>query len=303
MRTLKVAHVKPQERSIQTLGRPGVRPFFVDREAERLRLRQAIAARESLFISGPAGIGKTALVLNLLESLEGTGCGCVYLSGVHGLRKMLEGMLTRLFESGNKTLLSESRASGSFRQPFRLWLRTQSASRLKGTLNRAAIKADFQVFLDHSTPLTRAAAKVLKELVQMRGTPVHLLARGEDEAAEIREVYWSGRHRMTIPPLPRPAAAQLIEHCIQAHGLEKFNLETFREEILRLSGAVPGAIVGMCALAAEPRHIFGSKVKTRLVLIDFLTRGSGLKHRGSEKRNLPVIATGLRRSGKRELGI
>jgi hypothetical protein len=124
-------------------------------------------------------------------------------------------------------------------------------------------------------PLTHAVAKVVKELVQMRNTPVFLLARGlsEPEIGRVADLYWCARQRMSLGPLPERAARDLLEWCIRRFGLAGLNLEGFREEVVRLSGRNPGTLIKMCALAAKPDYQYGLRVKTKLVHIDSLVRG------------------------------
>ncbi len=61
-----------------------------------------------------------------------------------------------------------------------------------------------------------------------------------------------------------------MRECIQRFGLARYNLSGFEQEVLELSRQVPGAIVKMCALAANPRYHFGSQIKIKSVYIDFL---------------------------------
>jgi hypothetical protein len=67
-----------------------------------------------------------------------------------------------------------------------------------------------------------------------------------------------------------------LESCIGQFGLSQFDLVDFREEIIELSKQVPGAIVQMCALAADPRYRYGSRIKTKSVYIDYLMSGQNL---------------------------
>ena len=43
--------------------------------------------------------------------------------------------------------------------------------------------------------------------------------------------------------------------------------------MLQLSGRIPGALIMMCALAAEPRYHYGAQIKTKLIHIDSLVSG------------------------------
>jgi hypothetical protein len=248
----------------------------VDREGEVLRLHDAILKRESLLISGPAGIGKTALILKVLSELPSAMAGyCFYLSGVDGVQPLLRWLIRRLYESDDATLRRQLHVEGIRENTFKSWLKRQPTGRLKGAVYRSMEKADYWVFLDHLPPLTHAEAKIVRELVWMQKTPVFLLARGttERDIGRVGNIYWGSRQQLLLDPLPGQAGRELLECCIRKFTLGNLELEDFREEVLRLSGLVPGTIVRMCDLAQAPKYRFGSRLKTKLIHIDCLMSG------------------------------
>ena len=250
--------------------------LFINREAEARRLNAAIGKRESLLIVGPAGIGKTSLVLKVLDLLPADSTrSYLYFSGIDGLHDLLHRVVQRLYEVQDPTLRKQLHTEGINKNAFKAWLDAQSTSRLKGALYRAAENKHYWIFLDHFSALPDAVAKVVKELVRMRDTPVYILARGftERENGHSTKLYWNDQQWMKMTPLKKKAASELLEHCIHHHGLLNMDLDDFRVEILRLSGKVPGAIVKMCEFAAQPRHQYGGNIKTKLVHIDYLMRG------------------------------
>ena len=251
-------------------------PPFMGRAAESQNLREALARRESLLISGPAGIGKMALVMEVLNSLPSPlARSAIYLSGEDGLQSFLRSLLRRLYETGDITLRRQLHGEGIRKGTFHPWLKSLSTSRLRGSLYRSAEQAHYSIVLDHMPPVTHAVAKVVKELVQMRNTPVYILARGPSEAeiGQVTGLYWSDRQRLPLGPLSEKAARDLLEWCIRCFGLARLNLTDFREQVLKLSGRIPGALIQMCALAAEPRYHYGAQIKTKLIHIDSLVRG------------------------------
>lgn len=112
----------------------------------------------------------------------------------------------------------------------------------------------------------------------LRKTPVFLLARGptERDVGHVGNVYWRSRQQLSLGPLPAQKGRELLECCIRKLGLEKLDLADFREQVLRLSGLVPGTIVRMCHLAQAPEYRFGSRLKTKLIHIDCLMSGAQL---------------------------
>lgn len=254
------------------------RALIIDRKAESLRLQQAIRRRESVLICGPAGIGKTALISKVLAELpEDLARSSITVDGLVGLQPFLRALLQNLHEAGDSTLRKQLRAEGVGGGGFKSWLKSQRTSRLKGAVYRSMQMASYWVFLDHVSPLTLAVAKVVRELVWMRSTPVYLVARGSypEEVGYAANTYWDERQRMILEPLHESAARELLESCIRRFDLASLDLDGFRETVLSMSGHNPGVLVKMCELAAEPRYHYGSRIKTRLIHIDYLMSLNG----------------------------
>ena len=253
---------------------------FVDREAETHRLRQAILDRERLMICGTAGVGKSALISKVIDELpKEVAARCIRLRGVKDLRDLLRRLVRGLYEARDRSLRRELHAQGVSAATFDTWLKASSSSRLRGTLYKAVESGDYRIFLDDLPPVTRAVARVIKELFWMRKTPVYPVPYGLTEGAVgrlMRIFYWGDAERLVLGPLPMPAARQLLESCVTRFGLSKLELQGFRDEIPALSGRVPGAIVGMCSLAAHPRYQYGSRIKTRTVYLDYLKKGQAV---------------------------
>jgi hypothetical protein len=248
---------------------------FVDRLADTNRLQSAILDGRSMIICGPSGIGKTALVLKVLADLpRAVAARCLYLPGIRDLRDLLTQLLGRLYETKNPNLRRGLHAAGVTATTFAPWLRAKSSSHLRGMLYRAVEGSDYRIVLDHLPHLTLGVARVIKELFWMRNTPVYLLLRGDAQQVlgeASRFFYWGHRERLQLAPLPRAAAEKMLGSCIEHFALSRLNLCDFREEVLELSGCVPGAIVKMCALASDPRYQYGTCIKTKLIHIDCLT--------------------------------
>jgi hypothetical protein len=252
--------------------------LILDRKAESLRLHEAIRRRESLLICGPAGVGKTALVSKVLAELpEDVARSAIKVDGLVGLQPILRALLQNLHAAGDRTLRKQLRTEGVGREGFKSWLKNQPTSGLKGAIYRSMQMPSYWVFLDHLPPLTLAVAKVVRELVWTRNTPVYLVARGAgpEEIGHAANTYWNERERLILQPLRESAARQLLESCIRRFGLARLDLDDFREAVLSMSGHNPGVLVKMCELAAQPRYHCGSRIKTRLIHIDCLMSLNG----------------------------
>ncbi len=268
-------------------------PLFLGRESEERRLRAAILGAESLAIEGPAGIGKTALVSHAISSLPaGVAERCLYFARVKDLQDLLRRLICALHEVDDPRLRTQLQRDRVSSFSFAGWLKELSTSRLKGTVYRAVEGGDYRIFLDH-LPLTRAVAKVIKELFWMRGTPVYLVPRAEAQETISRFshfFYWGDRERLVLGALPRPAAQELLESCIGRFGLARLDLTDFREEVLELSRSIPGAIVKMCALAADVRYQYGTRIKVKSAYVEYLMTG----HEVSAGQSAAVKRSGSR---------
>jgi len=65
-----------------------------------------------------------------------------------------------------------------------------------------------------------------------------------------------------------------LEACIHKFSLESTDLGKVRKEVLRLSDHLPGSIVKMCELAADPRYHYGGQIKMELVHVDYRMRSN-----------------------------
>ncbi len=249
------------------------REILVGRQGELRGLHEAIRKRESVLIWGPADSGKTALVKLALDELpEDVRRQCFYLESPSSPQGLLQQAVARMYAAGDPHVCGKLRADGGEEGRFDRWIRWQSSLRLRGIAYRAAEQSRYWLFLDHLPPLSHAMARLVKEFIWRCKAPVYLVARGfqRQEIGYAWSLYWTDRYRIGLEPLPEAAARELLHMCVKRFGLLSLELADFREDVLRLSGLLPGAIVKMCALAAQPRYQYGRQIKTRLVHVDYL---------------------------------
>lgn len=152
------------------------------------------------------------------------------------------------------------------------WISQQSALRLRGILFTAAEQGDYRFFLDHLSPASHTLAQLLKEIVYRTKTPVYLTGPGysQGDIGYAWSLYWTDKYRIRLGPVSEEDARELVEICIQRYGLASLDLSDFRDDLLHLSGCLPGSIVKMCELAANPRYHYGDQVKMKLLHVDYL---------------------------------
>ena len=248
---------------------------LVGRENELRRLHEAIHKRESVLVWGPPDAGKTALTKQVITELGNESSRrIIYSTGASSPHELLRQLVRRLYDAGNSHVCVKVHGDGADSSTVEGWLKRQSSLRLRGILYRAAQQGHYWFFFDHFAPATHVMAKMMKELIWRCRTPVYLAARGcaQEDIGYAWSLYWTKEHHIRLGPLTGGAAHDLLEICIHRFGLARLELEGFREEVLRLSGHLPGSIVKMCELAANPRYHYGDQIKIKLVRVDYLIR-------------------------------
>lgn len=250
---------------------------LVGRKAELRALRAAIQKRGSRLVWGPKDAGKTALVKTVISELpEVERRNCMYWSGAASGKQLLSHFVGQLYEAGDPYVRRKVHADGATESTLHGWLNKQSSLRLRGILFTASTAGDYRFFVDHFPPPTHNMARLMKEIMYRCETPVYLIARGMSpkEIGYAWSLYWNDSLRLHLEPLHERHAKELLESCIRDFGLNLLDLEDFREDVLRLSGLLPGSILKMSKLAADSRYRFGDRIKIKLVHVDYLMQPS-----------------------------
>ena len=253
------------------------RENLIGRKEELRELRAAIEKRESRLICGPLDAGKTALITKSISELpDAERRNCIYWTGAASGRQLLSYFVGRLFELADSFVRKRVYADGAAESSLNRWLHKQTSLRLRGILFTATAQGAYRFFLDHFPPPTHNMARLMKDIMYRCKTPVYLAARGfsHGEIGYAWSLYWHDGLRVHLSPLTQRDARELLEICIQDFGLDALDLENFRDDILRLSGHLPGSIVRMCELAADSRYHYGDRIKTKLVHVDYLMQAN-----------------------------
>jgi hypothetical protein len=250
---------------------------LIGREVEMRRLQTALRNRQSQLIWGAADSGKTSLVKNALVELpEAERRKCICSAGAATRRRLVEHFIQGLYLAGDPLVRKKVHADRATQETLTRWISEQSLLRLRGILFTAAEQGEYRFFVDDLPPASHSMAHLLKEIAYRTKTPIYLTGLGysQSEIGYAWSLYWTDEYRIRLGPLPEARARELLEICIQKFGLGSLDLEGFREGVLHLSGHLPGSIVKMCGLAADPRYHYGDQVKVKLVHLDYLLQGS-----------------------------
>jgi len=250
---------------------------LVGRKEELRQLRAAIQKGESRLVCGPMDAGKTSLIKKAISELpEVERRKCVYWTGAASGRQLLSHLVGRLYEAGDSFVRKKVHIDGATESSLNRWLDKQTSGRLRGILFTASTQDDYRFFVDHFPPATHNMARLMKEIVYRCETPIYLASRGysQSEVGYAWSLYFHEGLRIHLRPLSERWARDLLETCIGRFGLTTLDLADFREEILRLSGHLPGSIVKMCELAGNSRYHYGDQIKIKLVHVDYLMQST-----------------------------
>jgi hypothetical protein len=253
------------------------RETVVGRKEELRELLTAIQKGESRLVWGPMDTGKTTLIRAAISELpDAERQNCVYWSGAASGRQLLYHFVGQLYERGDPRVRRKAHADGATESTLHRWLNEQSSLRLRGLLFTASTAGDYRFFVDHFLPATHNMARLMKEIMYRCETPVYLVARGmsRQEIGYAWSLYWNDSLRLHLGPLREREAREVLELCIQDFGLNSLDLKGFREDVLRLSGLMPGSIVKMSRLAADSRYHYGDRIKIKLVHVDYLMQST-----------------------------
>jgi hypothetical protein len=250
---------------------------LVGRKQELRHVLTAIRKRKSLLIWGPMHVGKTSLIRTAIAALtEAERHTCIYWTGAASGKQLLSHFVGQLYELGDPFVRKKVHADGGTAIALNRWLHKQTSLRLRGILFTALGQSDYRFFVDHFPPPTHNMARLMKDIMYRCKTPIYLAARGfsQNEIGYSWSLYWHDGLRVHTGPLNGRDARGLLEVCIRDLGLDMLDLEDFREDMLRLSGHLPGSIVKMCKLAANSKYHYGNRIKIKLVHVDYLMRST-----------------------------
>jgi hypothetical protein len=249
---------------------------LIGREAEMRQLRAALLKRQSRLIWGSSDAGKSFLIAKVLAELpENERRKCIW-AGAASPRQLVEHLICGLYLAGDPFVKKKVQADRCTDANLIRWISEQSALRLRGILFTAAEQGEYRFFVDQMPPASHTVAQLMKEIVHRTKTPVYFTGQGYSQAeiGHAWSLYWTDEYRIRLGPLSEAAARELMEISIQRFGLSSLDLDSFRARLLRVSGHLPGSIVKMCELAANPRYHYGDRVKLKLLHVDYLLRSN-----------------------------
>jgi hypothetical protein len=250
---------------------------WTGRQVEIERLQSALQRRECQLVWGATDSGKTWLIETALLGLpEEERKKCILWNGAGSRRDLIEHFVREVYLANDPHVRQRVGADGVRETGLNRWISAQSLLRLRAILFAAAEQGQYRFFIDHLPPASRTNAQMMKDLSYRTKTPVYLTGHGysQGEIGFAWSLYWTDEYRIHLGPVSEACARELLEESIHKFGLDSFDLEGFRDEVLRLSGRLPGSIIKMCALASDRRYHYGDQIKIKLVHVDYLLHGN-----------------------------
>lgn len=217
---------------------------LVGRRREVAVLSAALRSRQSLLITGAAGIGKTRI---LRESLAAAKEPFIEI----GQPAVLHDLLVRL-----AGCLDCSQAATSQLKPLVL-----QALRARGPC----------IVMEDVCRAGPRTYRFLQQVYYLPHTCLVVTARSASQIGYLRRLLWDPREEMALQPLTQPESLRLFEQARMAFGLDACDVDEFRDKALHAARGNPGQILGMCRLASQAQYRSGRHIKFAPLRIDLMT--------------------------------
>lgn len=241
-----------------------IEPVLYSRDAELTELLRRLRQRKSFLLHGPAGVGKTALLMAARPQTTGV----LYAARCHDLESTFRSLVMALIEREDSAVI---RRFG--RNPGPAAFRDRSQLAVRGIVSQALGAGDYLVVLDHIGFPSQVYVAAIRKLVGW-STPLLVVARSEhmEDLGFLHRWFPDRSERMELKPFAPPQAAAFASQCAAALHLEAANLACVLELTARNTGGVPGAILALLQLAAQDKYHSSGQIKWAPLYIDFLLR-------------------------------
>lgn len=231
-----------------------------DRTAEIGLLRARLAARKSVLVHGPSGVGKTLLLKHVLpEFPQVLYCPIAFSSQAvfRCLAELLVGKqdptVNRICKGHTETLLSKSAVS------------------LKGIVTDALRAGKYMLILDHLNRPSQSFAAMVREVLYLCSTPIVAVARSShmEDAGFVAPLLSDRSEKLAVKNFD-PETASIFAEGVSSHkGLTAANLLGVLKNIVERSEGNPGAILRMLEMAGQPKYRSDDHIKWSPLYIDF----------------------------------
>jgi hypothetical protein len=229
------------------------------RAEESQAIEQRLSRNKSFLLHGPAGVGKTVILLSVLEKMPAV-LYCPNSGSIQGVfRSMAQGLLGR----------SDPRVQRACRNLE--GIRAKSAVSLKGIVMDALREGSYSIVLDHVDRPSQNFAGSVREIMGWCSAPVVAVARSShmEDTGFLQDLYSDRRDRYELRNFEMATARQFADTMVERSGLSASNMNEFLGKVLEFSEGNPGAILSLLQMAKYPKYRTDDHIKITPLYIDF----------------------------------
>jgi hypothetical protein len=260
-------------------------PVLIGRERESAALLAHLRGCHSVFVSGPSGVGKSALLQAAYGEwkAEQEGFPIFYCAESSARRGIATHMLVNLFLHRGRleSRYIERRKTITSLSGLRRFLADERLADLKRMMHQNLGGDRACPLLDHLDDPDPKVAALIE--VWLETTPLVLVARNADAVGRVRWLL-SAFERLELLPLPEPALLRLARDMVSKVG-DRLR-DTDLHEAVALATGNPAQLQRLLHAAARPEYQKGGTVQWKLVQLDERIRAIGLgEHRRIRRRS------------------
>jgi hypothetical protein len=233
--------------------------FGRERELTELSLR--LSQRRNFLVHGPAGVGKTLLLLKLASD----STTILYCGESNTPQQIFRTLAAQLLARKAERAVKAFGRTGVDR------IKSMSAGSVKGVVTDAIRGQKYSVALDHIRRPSQSFAAAVKELAGWGSTPIVVIARSEhmEDVGFLLPMFSDRSDKYALHNFERAKALEFAKKVASSAHLTARNGEEFLQKVVEYSGGNPGGIIAMVRMATQPKYRSDERIKLSPLYIDF----------------------------------
>ncbi len=263
----------------------GAPPRVIDRERELAAVQGHLRARRALFVSGPSGVGKSALLQTTYSewNAEREGFPLFYCAESSTRRNIATHVLVNLFLHRGRleSRYVERRKTVASLGGLRRFVAGERLADLKRMMHQNLGGDRTCLLLDHLDDPDPKVASLIE--VWLETTPLVLVARHAEAVGRVRWLL-SAFDCLELLPLPEAALLRMARDMAGRLGVHLREADV--HEAVALATGNPAQLQRLLHAAARPEYQKSGTVQWKLVQLDERIRAIGLgEHRRIRRRS------------------